>query len=162
MRAGMFTTPLLAALMCLAAPPIGLADAAAGEQVGRQSVDLFFETLVPLLDRASRTELRHVMGERGLRCRVRKRGTRVDCPVNGRTRFLGRFESEVMWAVLLVSVQKGACPAILERAQELIGEPSSIEEGWHRWSAEGQSHVTAFRDKVGCQLLRAPEADEEE
>jgi hypothetical protein len=142
------------AVLCLVTTSTHAADESKEEKLGRESAELFFETLVPLVERGTKIDFMGTLEVEGLRCRD-KRQKRVDCVINGRSRFIARFESGTMWAVLLVSTQNGVCRGMLGHTKQVLGEPTSNEDGWLEWRDDGKKRLTGFKEKIACQLVHA-------
>ena len=132
------------------------------EMVTRDSTDFFFEALVPLIGRATKTGLTALLEERGMKCRKAVGKKRAICVVQPRQSvFLGRFRSGVMWAVLLISRDDDFCQVVEQQAAYRLGDPTSTKEDWTLWSHEQLKQETGLLIKrTNCQLIRAQETDD--
>lgn len=156
---------LLVVAVGLCVPSVSTADEAEDrspdETVARDSTDFFFETLVPLIGGATKAGLTALLEERGMKCKKALGKKRAICVVQPRQSvFLGRFRSDAMWAVLLISRDDDFCEVVEQQAAYRLGDPTSTKEDLTLWSHEERKQETGFLiKKTNCQLIRAQETD---
>lgn len=132
------------------------------ERVARDFTDFFFEALVPLIGRATKTELTALLEERGMKCKKAVGKKRAICVAQPRQFFFfGRFRSGVMWAVLLISRDDDFCQVVEQQTAYRLGDPSSTKENLTLWSHEELKQETGLLIKrTHCQLIRAGKTDD--
>lgn len=139
--------------LCLASSSAA-ADQSEQEQLGRDTAALFFEEIAPLVERADKFDFMAKLLPKGYQCRSKGEKI-VFCRINGRTKFMARFDAGVMWAALLLSSVNGVCRGIASHAKQVLGEPSSTEGAWQEWRDEESERLTAYKEKTFCQLVHA-------
>ena len=144
---------VLVMTLCLLSSSTSAADQSEQEKLGRDSATLFFEKIVPLVDRGDKFDFMAELVPKGYQCRSKEKRQRVDCRINGRSRFIARLDADTVWAVLLISSQNGVCRGILSHAKQTLGEPGSTEDAWQEWPDEENERLTGFKEKSFCQLI---------
>ena len=79
----------------------------------------------------------------------------MDCVINGRSRFIGRFESDVLWGAVLTSSANGVCRGIGSHTKQVLGQPSSTDGAWQEWTDEENERFTGYKEKTFCQVVHA-------